>query len=283
VLVIPERISALGYNGFARSDSRPRWIPRGRRLLGPVWRPNLGGGHLKSRGEESARPEILPHEEVRRFRSTEKQGRGPHQGRERRRVREAPREPNAGRSPDRRGEAGANMPGMRQIGQGHPVGQGGKRPSQMVLQAVRKDLHPRERGPHRPEEAAHENDGEIPGERPHRDVRQRGLEGGQDIDDDRPLLDGEGLRGVERPAGLDRPFRRGLHRREILHRGPFGGRAKSGWEEMPRPLEEPMVRGRGSGARKEGDGHRRGEGQIQLGEGARRVQKPHQARLDPDP
>jgi len=38
---------------------------------------NLGGGHLKSRGAAHARPEILPHQEVRRFRDAEEQGRGP--------------------------------------------------------------------------------------------------------------------------------------------------------------------------------------------------------------
>jgi len=57
----------------------------------------------------------------------------------------------------------------------------------------------------------------------------------------------------------------------------------AGREEMPRPLEEPVVRGRGLGPRKEGNGDGRGKGQIELGEGARRLQKPHKTRVDFDP
>jgi hypothetical protein len=40
---------------------------------------------------------------------------------------------------------------------------------------------------------------------------------------------------------------------------------------------------RGLGARQEGDGDGRGEGQIELGEGARRLQKPHKTRVGFDP
>jgi hypothetical protein len=220
---------------------------------------------------------------VRRFRDAEEQGRGPDKGRERRRVREVPREPEPRRRPHRRGEAGPRLPHMREIGPSHPVGQSQKRPPEISLQAVRKDVHPRERRPDRPEEAASENHGEIPGERPHRDVRQRGVEGGKDIDDDCPLLDGESLRGPEGLAGFHRPLGRGLRRREVLHRGPFRGRAQAGRQEIPRPLEEPVVRGRGFGARQEGDGDGRGEGKVELGEGARRLQKPHKTRVDFDP
>jgi len=57
----------------------------------------------------------------------------------------------------------------------------------------------------------------------------------------------------------------------------------AGREEMPRPLEEPVVRGGRPGAGEEGDGRCRGKGEIELGEGARRVQKPHQAGVDFDP
>jgi len=44
-----------------------------------------------------------------------------------------------------------------------------------------------------------------------------------------------------------------------------------------------VVRGGCIGARKEDHGHRRGAGQIELGEGARRVQRSHKAGVDPDP
>lgn len=84
-------------------------------------------------------------------------------------------------------------------------------------------------------------------------------------------------------AGFNRPLGRGLRRREAPRRGPFGGRARAGREEMPRPLGEPAARRGGLGARQEGDGDGRGEGKVELGEGARRLQKPHKTRVDFDP
>jgi hypothetical protein len=72
-----------------------------------------------------------------------------------------PREPRPRRCPDRGGEAGPRLPEMREIGRSDPMGQGQKRPPEIPMQAVRKDVHPRERRPDRPEEAASTDHGQI--------------------------------------------------------------------------------------------------------------------------